>query len=90
MLVMGIPPMSFGLDTNPLLPYYQVMITKEDFKRTPDQIQELIDWREERSDFWTTFSKQTKTLSVKLQRLAFANEHSKKALDLNAELNNWN
>jgi hypothetical protein len=66
------------------------MITKEDFKRTPDQLAELIEWREERSAFWTAFAKQTKTISLQLLRLSNANEHAKKALDLNAELNNWN
>ena len=65
------------------------MITKEDLKRTPDQLAELIAWREERSAFWTAFAKQTKKPSLQLQRLANANEHAKQALDLHAELNNW-
>ena len=65
------------------------MITKEDLKRTPEQLSELIAWREERSAFWTAFAKQTQRVSTQLQRLANANEHAKQAIRLNAELNNW-
>jgi hypothetical protein len=71
------------------MPYCIGMITKEDMNRTPSQLAELIAWREERSAFWTAFAKQTKRLTTQLQRLAFANEHAKKALNLNAELNGW-
>ena len=59
------------------------------FKHTADQLQELISWREERSAFWTQFSKQTQTLSLQLKRLANANAHAKQATELNAELNQW-
>jgi hypothetical protein len=65
------------------------MITKEDFNKTPDQLRELIAWREQRSSFWTAFAKQTQRVSVRLERLSNANAHAKVALDLNAELNNW-
>ena len=65
------------------------MITKEDMKRTPDQLAELIAWRNERCAFWTAFAKQTQRVSTQLQRLANASEHATQATKLNAELNDW-
>ena len=60
-------------------------IEKEDFKKTPDQLEELIGWRAERSNFWTAFAKQTKNNAMSLNRLRNANLHAKEALDLRAE-----
>ena len=59
-------------------------------ERTPDQLQELIEWRQERSNFWTGFAKQTKNIGLQIRRLANANEHAKQATILRGELNGWN
>ena len=58
-------------------------------ERTPDQLQELIDWRQDRSDFWTAFAKQTENIALQLKRLANANLHAKQATILQGELNGW-
>jgi len=60
-------------------------IEKEDFQKTLDQLEELIDWRDERSNFWTAFARQTKNAVLSLNRLRNANLHAKEALDLRAE-----